>query len=66
MGVKPEKLTSHSNVVRNFVCFQIYPKSNSIVVYVKVNPDTINIEEGTRRDVRKIGHYATGDSEITI
>jgi predicted transport protein len=41
-------------------------ESNSIVVYVKVNPDTINIEEGTRRDVRKIGHYATGDSEITI
>jgi len=35
-------------------------------VYVKVNPDTIKIEDGFTRDVRKIGHLATGDLEITI
>jgi predicted transport protein len=52
--------------IKNFACIQIYPKTNNIVVYVKVNPDTIKIEEGFTRDVRKIGHLATGDLEITI
>jgi predicted transport protein len=52
--------------IKNFACIQIYSKSNVIAVYVKVNPDTIKLEEGFTRDVRKIGHAATGDLEITI
>ena len=37
-----------------------------LVVYLKVDPDTITMESGFSRDVRKIGHYGTGDVELTI
>jgi len=33
---------------------------------VKVNPDTIALQPGFTRDVRGIGHFGTGDLEITI
>ena len=33
---------------------------------VKVDPDTVSLEEGFARDARKIGHYGTGDLEITL
>ena len=37
-------------------------------VYLKVNPDpdTITLEQGFSRDVRTIGHYGTGDLELTL
>jgi predicted transport protein len=31
-----------------------------------VDPDTVNLQPGFTRDVRKIGHFGTGDLEITI
>jgi len=37
-----------------------------LLVYVKVDPESIQLEEGFTRDVRRIGHYGTGDLEITI
>ncbi|MFB0843385.1 DUF5655 domain-containing protein [Paenibacillus oleatilyticus] len=52
--------------IKNFACIEIHPQMGRITVYVKVNPDFINIEPGFTRDVRKIGHYGTGDLEITI
>jgi len=52
--------------IKNFACVEIHPQIGRITVYVKVNPDTITIEPGFTRDVRKIGHYGTGDLEITI
>ena len=35
-------------------------------LYVKLNPDEVQLEDGFTRDVRNIGHYGTGDLEITI
>ena len=52
--------------IRNFATVEIRPYSKSLVVYVKVNPDTIQLEEGFSRDVRKIGHWGTGDLELTL
>ncbi|SHL18747.1 Predicted transport protein [Desulfatibacillum alkenivorans DSM 16219] len=52
--------------IKNFACLEIRPKSNVLLVYVKVNPDSVALEKGFTRDVRKIGHYGTGDLEITI
>lgn len=31
-----------------------------------VGPDTVTLEPGCPRDVRKVGHYGTGDLEITL
>lgn len=50
--------------VQNVFCIEIYQRQ--IVVRVKLNPDTVNLEEGFTRDMRNIGHYGTGDLEISI
>ena len=52
--------------LKNFACLEVRPTKNTVLVFVKVNPDTIILEEGFTRDVRKIGHYGTGDLEISI
>lgn len=52
--------------IKNFACVEIHPQTGNILVYVKVNPDTIVPEHGFTRDVRNIGHFGTGDLEITI
>ncbi|WP_373233371.1 DUF5655 domain-containing protein [Cohnella sp.] len=52
--------------IKNFACVEIHPQIGRITVYVKVNPDSITIEPGFTRDVRNIGHYGTGELEITI
>ncbi len=33
---------------------------------LKVNPEEIKLEDGFSRDVRKIGHFGTGELELTI
>jgi len=45
---------------------EVHPHSEKLLVYVKVNPETVELEQGFSRDVRNIGHYGTGDLEITI
>jgi predicted transport protein len=50
----------------NFACAEVHPFKKRILVYVKVNPDSCVLEDGFTRDVRTVGHYGTGDLEITI
>ena len=50
----------------NFVCVSCWPTTKSLTLWVKVAPDTIELQEGFTRDVRSIGHYGTGDLEITL
>jgi predicted transport protein len=52
--------------IKNFACIEIYTQSRKLLVFVKVDPDSITLEEGFTRDVRNIGHYGTGELEITI
>lgn len=52
--------------IKNFACVEVPPQSNKLYVFVKVDPDDVELEEGFTRDVREIGHYGTGDLEITI
>ncbi len=52
--------------IKNFACIEIHPQLGRITAFVKINPDTIEMEPGFTRDVRKIGHFGTGDLEITI
>lgn len=52
--------------IKNFACVELYPKVGRIIVYVKVDPTTVELFEGFTRDVRSIGHYGTGDLEINI
>ena len=52
--------------IKNFACVEVHTRTRNLLVYVKVNPDSIDLEEGFTRDVRQIGHFGTGDLEITI
>ena len=52
--------------LRNFACVGVYPSVKAVSIYLKVDPDTVTLEEGFSRDVRHVGHSGTGDLEVTI
>lgn len=52
--------------LKNFACVEVRPTKQQVLVYVKVEPRPELIEAGFTRDVRGIGHYGTGDFEISI
>lgn len=52
--------------IKNFACVEVHTRTRNLLVYVKVDPDSIPLEPGFTRDVREIGHFGTGDLEIVI
>jgi len=67
---KPLKLYFAFRRIKNFVCVSLRGGTsgsrNELLCWVKVDPDSIQLEKGFTRDVRNIGHHGTGDLEITI
>lgn len=60
----PKKNYIAYKTTQNFVCIESQRKK--ILIYLKINPDEMEILPRQARDVRKIGHYGTGDLELTI
>ncbi|MDD3529865.1 MAG: DUF5655 domain-containing protein [Gallionellaceae bacterium] len=52
--------------IKNFACVEVHPNAGKLLVYVKVAPESVALEAGFTRDVSKIGHFGTGDLEISI
>jgi predicted transport protein len=52
--------------IKNFACVEVHPQAKTILIYVKVNPDTVELEDGFTRDVRSIRHFGTDDLEIRV
>ena len=52
--------------LRNFASVEVHPQVKKLLVFVKVSPDGVPLEPGFTRDVRHIGHFGTGDLEITL
>ncbi len=52
--------------IQNFACVEVHPHARKLLVFVKVDPAAIELTEGFTRDVTDIGHFGTGDLEITI
>lgn len=52
--------------IKNFACVEVKPQIRHLKVFVKVDPDSIELESGFTRDVRNIGHFGTGELEILI
>lgn len=50
--------------VQNLICIEVYNKQ--IILRLKLNPETIVLEEGFTKDMRNIGHYGTGDLQVSI
>jgi predicted transport protein len=52
--------------IKNFACVEFRPTTGKILLFVKVDPTSIQLEPGFTRDVSNIGHFGTGDLEITL
>jgi predicted transport protein len=52
--------------IKNFVCMEIYPQAKVVTLFLKLDPDTVALEEGFTRDVRNVGHFGTGDLQVTL
>lgn len=52
--------------IKNFACVEVHPQTKNLLVYVKVDPKSIDLEAAFTRDVSSIGHFGTGDLEIRI
>ena len=52
--------------ISNFACVEVRPNTKTVLIYVKLNPDSVHLEDGFTRDMRNIGHFGTGDLEISV
>jgi predicted transport protein len=52
--------------MKNFATVEFRNQLNKLLVYAKIDPDTVQIEEGFTRNVRSVGHFGSGDLEITL
>lgn len=64
--VKPTEFYVGFRRIKNFVCVEVRKQIGKVLIFARVDPMTISLEPGFTRDVRKIGHYGTGDLEITL
>ena len=52
--------------IKNFACVEFRPTTAKILMFVKVDPTSVQLEAGFTRDVSNIGHFGTGDLEIML
>lgn len=50
--------------LKNFAC--VIPYKDKLLVMLKLDPDSVVLEEGFSRDVRSIGSWGTGDLELAL
>ncbi len=64
---KPVKLYVAFRRLKNFVCMSLISKQDPhVFLTLKLDPTTVALEPGFTRDVSKIGHWGTGDLELTL
>ena len=52
--------------IKNFACVEVKHQIKMLVVYVKVDPKSVDLEDPFSQDVTGIGHFGTGDLKLTI
>lgn len=52
--------------IKNFACVEVRTSLDVLRMYLKVDPATVDLEDGFTRDVRQVGHFGTGDLEVTL
>ena len=64
---KPLKLYVAFRRLKNFVCMSLISKQDPhVFLTLKLDPATVELEKGFSRDVGSIGHWGTGDLELTL
>lgn len=64
--VKELKLYWAYKRLKNFISAEVRPGKGWVALYLKVDPDAVTLEPGFTRDVRGVGHWGTGDLEVTV
>jgi len=52
--------------LKNFACVEVRNQLGKVLVYLRIDPDSVTFDQSFMRDVRGIGHFGTGDLELTI
>lgn len=60
----PKKLYVAYRTSQNIVCMEV--KTQKVVLYLKLNPKEVSNPPNIARDVSNIGHFGTGNFEVTI
>lgn len=58
------KLYVAFKTIKNFACVDV--RKGSLLIFLKLDPDKMALEKGFTRNVREIGHWGTGDLEVTL
>lgn len=61
---RPKKLYVAYRTTQNIVCMEVQVKKVSL--FLKLSPTDVEMQDGFIRDVSQIGHFGTGDVEVTI
>jgi predicted transport protein len=52
--------------IKNFACLEVFPQARTVTIHLKIDPATVDLEEGFSRDVTNIGHFGTGDLQLSL
>ncbi|TPW35255.1 DUF5655 domain-containing protein [Oecophyllibacter saccharovorans] len=61
---KQLKLYTAFRRLKNFACLIV--QANRLLVTLKLEPSSVPLEEGFSRDITAVGHWGTGDLELTL
>jgi predicted transport protein len=61
---KDLKLYTAFKRIKNFLTVEV--RKQKLLLYLRLNPDNVDLTEGFSRDVRGIEHWGTGDVEIVL
>jgi predicted transport protein len=60
----PKKFYVAYKLSQNIACMELHKKC--VLLYLKLDPKTLNTTPSIARDVTSIGHFGTGDLELTL
>jgi predicted transport protein len=63
--VAPKKFYIAYKISQNIACMETISK-NRLTLFLKLNPKEVTNPPKIARDVTSIGHYGTGDFEMTL
>jgi len=52
--------------LRNFTCVEVDRREGALLLYLRLDPDSVDIEDGFTRDVTHLGHFGTGYLEVRV
>jgi predicted transport protein len=61
---RPKKQYVAYRTTQNIVCVE--PQQKKVYLFLKLNPNRVALEKGFSRDMTHIGHFGTGDVEVTL